>query len=220
MARIVLSSQPETHAVHSLFVNEISALPKQGKTASSEHRVTLYAILAHVKPSGSVSSELVNILPSLFSKETSEPAAAFLRVPLTTHLTRLLMDGRPLPTDVSSAIVKECASPKALQRRSFLLAVAESFWFLCDAMEEDPSFSIPEPAITFGETLLSSLESNLRTTVASPMNLLVGPIEGYITLAIVLRRRSPLSVGEYHSLWSTLCLRAPQVPARFCKSCL
>ncbi len=53
-------------------------------------------------------------------------------------------------------------------------------------MEEDPNFSIPEPVIISGETLLPSLESNLRTTVASPMNPLVGPIEDYITLSIVL----------------------------------
>ncbi len=54
-------------------------------------------------------------------------------------------------------------------------------------MEEDPNLSIPEPVITSGETLPPSLESNLRTTVASPtMNPLVGPIEDYITLSIVL----------------------------------
>ena len=67
------------------------------------------------------------------------------------------------------------------------LGDAECFWLLCDAMEEDPNLSIPEPVITSGETLPPSLESNLRTTVASPtMNPLVGPIEDYITLSIVL----------------------------------
>lgn len=200
MARTVLSLQPEMHVVHSLFANELLVLPGQGKATSTEHRITLYAILAYVKPSDSVSSKLVNILPSLLSKETNEPAAAFLRVPLATHLTRVLMDGTPLPKDVSSAIVKECGSAKSLQRRSFLLVVAECFWLLCDAMEADLSFSIPNPAIVFGEALLPSLESNLKTTVASPMNSSVGPIEGYITLAIVLRRGGPLSIGECRCL--------------------
>ncbi|KAF8343178.1 armadillo-type protein [Cantharellus anzutake] len=200
MAKIILNSQPQTHPIHSFFASELLTLPKHGKTASAEHRATLYAILGHIKPSASVSAELVNTVPSLLSKEINETAAAFLRISLATHLTHCMIWGTGLLPDASSVIVKECASSKMLQRRSFLLAVAECFWLLGDKLEKEPKFSVPEPTLKFGAALLPILESNLKATVASPMNTTIGPIEGYIALAVVLRRGSPLSAGSQCNL--------------------
>ena len=174
------------------FTAELLVLPKAGKTASAEHRQTLYTILGEIRPSGKVSSEIAFTLPSLLAKETSEAVIPALRDALSLHFAFVLKLGDiPVPATVISTFVKETAGPKPILRRAFLHVVGVAF-------EPSPTVKTGEAAWSksaedLAKALLPSLETDLKTAVASPLNAAAGPMEGYVTVATFVHPRAPIS---------------------------
>lgn len=164
-----------------LAVIELLTLPKSGKTAGPDHRVALYSMLAVLDPSSVISPEIVQAVPSLLAKESHDQAVAVLASLLPVHLVFFLRSDKPIPSDVSAIIAKEMTSAKPVHRRAFCTAAGSALWDCRNLTTDAP--------LSFAKTVLPALDANLKTVSANPLSG-SGPLEGYISLAVML---GPLS---------------------------
>jgi hypothetical protein len=161
-----------------LVVSELLALPKAGKTAGPDHRISLYTMLSTLPPSFSVSSSISSAVPPLLAKETHDGTISVLSATLPPHISFLLQADRPIPVDITCLLAKEMNNSKLVIRRAFCLIVGNIFWTLRDL----PS----EASVVFAHAILPSFETNLKNVVGNPLNAAGGPLEGYIAMAVLL----------------------------------
>lgn len=186
------------------FVKELLALPKSGKTASPEHRQTLFSILSNVEPGDKVSPEIAFALPGLLAKENSDVVIPALRNALSVHFAFVLRLGTvPIPPAVTALFVKETAGTKPPIRRAFLHTIGLSF---DPPKANNDEFKWSKTSEELATSLVPSLEAVLKNAVASPLDLAKGPMEGYVTLATFVHPRSPISAARK---WVSLDLHRP-----------
>ena len=166
---------------------ELLALPKANKTAGSDHRIALYSMAAHLKPSSSISALITGILPQLVAKETNDVALALLSTALSPHISFLLSSGEGIPSDTVSLLTKEMNNPKSSIRRAFCVIVGEVFW-------TSSNFD-SEVFVAFSNAILPAFETNIKNVATNPLNAAAGPLEGYIALAVLL---GPLARSGKH----------------------
>ncbi|KIJ51382.1 hypothetical protein M422DRAFT_43931 [Sphaerobolus stellatus SS14] len=181
-------------------VTEVLALPKASKTSGPDHRIALYEILRSIKPSSGVAETVAESLPSLISKESNDVAVSLLTQALSTHLTFLLAENKPVNASIVTTISKEMASVKPVLRRAFCAIAGDSLW----SVKDQPTDS----ARTFASSLLPALENNLKTVAANPLMTPAGPLEGYMALAVLL---GSISNFELQNYGSDRCSTAPNV---------
>jgi len=191
--------------------NELLALPKAGKTSSPDHRHTLYAMLSHITPLEEVSSTVAFTLPALLAKEGSDLVVPAIRDALSAHFRFIIAKGQNIPPDVTSTFVRETCGAKASVRRAFLHVVGSAFGPQesadnPDADLEQTQQSWSNSSKEFAELLLPSLESDLKATVAAPLNGAVGPMEGYVAVATFAHPCSPILEPRRQGLYDLLVL--------------
>ena len=157
---------------------ELLSLPKAGKTAGPDHRMTLYTMLGAVPPSDSVSLTLVQTGLPLLAKETHDAAVSVLAASLVTHLVCCLRSGSSLPSDTAAIAAKEMTSTKPVVRRAFCSLVGSALWEL-GGLESAASEA-------FAKSIVPSFETNLKTVSANPVGAVAGPLEGYVATAVLL----------------------------------
>jgi hypothetical protein len=176
--KIVVPKHGEKHEDLRSTVVEVLSLPKTGKTTGPDHRVALYTMLQALPPSPTTSPEVISSVPPLLIKETNDPAIAALGSALSSHLAYQLRENEPLPTPVTSSIVKELANAKPPIRRAFYSAVGGAIWTL-DSLENKASAALVK-------AILPALETSLKNVSANPIGAAAGPLEGYISIALLL----------------------------------
>lgn len=167
-----------------MAVKELLALPKAGKTAGPDHRVTLYTMLGSVKPSSGVSVAILEIGLPLLAKETHDAAVSALAASISSHLSYCLSEDIPVPPDAVAVLLKEMNSAKPIIRRATCNLVANAFAAL--RLLERPTAA----AEALGHALLPAFETNLKTVASSPLAAPAGPLEGYTAVATLLGRIS------------------------------
>lgn len=169
------------HAHSQVAVPELLALPKSGKTAGPDHRVALYSMLALLPPSAATSPAVLQASTPLLAKETHEGATAVLAAALAPHIVFLLRDADAaalVPPETTALIAKEMTSAKAAVRRAFVTLAGSVFF--------SDSGSWTEKATAFAKALLPSFENCLKVVAGNPLNASGGPLEGYISVAVLL----------------------------------
>ncbi|KAJ3828802.1 translational activator GCN1 [Lentinula raphanica] len=174
------TSSIDCHSTFSLAVTELLTLPKLGKTSGPDHRVALYSMLASLPPSSSTSDSLVQNAVPLLAKETHEGAMATLAGALPSHVSFLLSNNKPLPTEVTDLISKEMGSNKPPVRRAFSLLAGNALW------GKDPKPTVNSAMIAFTKAILPTLENTLKTVASSPLTASGAILEAYIAVALLL----------------------------------
>ncbi|KAI0800349.1 ARM repeat-containing protein [Fomes fomentarius] len=177
LINLTTSSADVEHAV-----SELLSLPKAGKTAGPDHRVTLYTMLGAVPPSESVSLAIVQTGLPLLAKETHDASVAVLAKSLVAHLVRVLRAESPLPSESTSIAAKEMTGTKPVVRRAFCSLIGSALWEL-DTLNTAASSA-------FAKIVVPSFETNLKSVAANPLGAVAGPLEGYVATAVLL---GPLS---------------------------
>jgi hypothetical protein len=128
--------------------------------------------------SAQVSSVIVKSVPVLLAKETNEASLPIFAFSLTPHLAFYLQEDLPFPDEVSKLLLKEMQNSKPTIRRAFVTLVGEMFWALGDLKTAN--------AATFARAAFPAFESSLKSLSANPLNAAVGPLEGYVAVAVLL----------------------------------
>ncbi|KAI0262196.1 ARM repeat-containing protein [Gloeopeniophorella convolvens] len=158
-------------------VTELLSLSQAGKAAGPDRKI-LYTMLGYLGPSAEVSSAMVTTVPSLLAKETNEAALPYLASSLIPHLAFYLREDLQLPDDVSKLLVKEMQNTKPVVRRAFVTLVGDAFWTLGNPATAN--------AIAFARAVFPAFEASLKSVAANPLNATAGPVEGYVTAAVLL----------------------------------
>ncbi|KAG9005891.1 translational activator of GCN4 [Tulasnella sp. JGI-2019a] len=185
---LVIAEKGEDGAAIASLSSEILGLLKAGKTAGPEHRATLYSMLASLKPSTAVSSDIVAASVPLLVKETNETVVSAIETAVVTHLTYMVVSGSQLSSDASSAISKEMVSLKVGVRQA-LSNIAGSAFFPSSDISDNGT---PSPAMVsfltlFSKSIAQGLLTHLKTVAAAPLTALAGPAEGFIAAAATLK---------------------------------
>lgn len=157
---------------------DVLALPKTGKTTGPEHRLTLYAMLATIPPSAKVSSTIVQTVPQLLVKETSDAAVGVLASIMAVNLTYMLNANIQVPADTTTVVAKEMSNPKPVIRRAFVSIAGSALWNV-DTLDTDA-------ALAFPMGITGALEASLKSVTTNPLTAAVGPLEGYVALALLM----------------------------------
>ncbi|KAI0644913.1 ARM repeat-containing protein [Trametes meyenii] len=165
-------------ADHEHTASELLSLPKAGKTSGPEHRVVLYTMLGALPASPSVSSLILQTSLPLLAKETHDAAVTALASSLITHLAFSLGSDSSLLGDSANIIAKEMNNSKPVVRRAFCCLAGNALWKLGKL---DSAGSI-----AFAQTLIPSLEANLKSVAGNPVNAPAGPLEAYIAVSVLL----------------------------------
>jgi hypothetical protein len=187
-------SKPNTEeTILEFTVNELITLPKSGKTTGPDHRATLYAMLALVKPTKAISTSLLQPLSTLLAKETHEVAIQALKPAFTSHLAFLLRENI-LDQAGYTLLVKDLTAAKPPLRRSFYEIVGEALW-----SHDGQGWTGAMEALA--KTLLPSFETSLKTISTNPLNSPAGPLEGYVSVAVMLHPEGIKVFGESFLPW-------------------
>lgn len=170
------TSDPESL---SKLATELLALPKAGKSASAEHRVALYNMVAAV-PSAA-SSVVVDTIPTLVAKEANEHALHAMSGALGTHLASALVSDRAVAAPAATALGKELSSTKLATRRALSSAVGSAVW---SVNAQGGKLSADGEKLV--GSLAGALESNLKTASACAPANAAGFLEGYVAVALGL----------------------------------
>ncbi|KAH9925947.1 ARM repeat-containing protein [Epithele typhae] len=174
----VLADRAKEPADQEHAASELLALPKAGKTAGPDHRVTLFTMLGGLPSSTSVSPSVVRTALPILAKETHDAAMTALSKSLAPHLLSSLKSDTPLPNDVVIVATKEMTSAKPPVRRAFCSLVGNALLSIGD--------TVSEAALAFTKAVIPALEANLKTVAANPFNAAAGTLDGYVSVAILL----------------------------------
>jgi Generalcontrol nonderepressible 1 (Gcn1) N-terminal len=149
-----------------------------GKSAGPDHRQALYAILACIPASTTISTYLVQTLLPLMEKETNDNNLFVLSDVLPKHMVFTLRNVGSFQLESLNIMAKEMGSTKASSKKAMTLVAGQTFWRLSH-----------EEGIKGTEKLLESLrpilEKNLKD---SPTTSLAGsgPVDAWVTIVILL----------------------------------
>ncbi|KAG8892186.1 translational activator of GCN4, partial [Tulasnella sp. 408] len=110
-------------------ISEILTLLKGGKTTGPDHRITLYKLLASIKPSNAVSLDVASTALPLLVKETNEGVLSSIEEAVAPHFVFVVSQGTKLPAEITTLLAKEMASLKIIVRRALSNIVGQAFWF-------------------------------------------------------------------------------------------
>lgn len=189
---------------------QIAALFKGGKTASPDHRTTLYTMLASLPTSPKLSSDLVGTVLSLLPKESNETTVAAMMRVVAFHLPAAILGGNALPAAQITALVKAMQEPKPNIRRALHSTVGSALW----ALESDKE-KVNPAAVALAEGLLPGFESALKTVTANPLNSPSGPLEGYVAVAVLKGRLGRWGVKKIGELLSNAASPSRLVLTRY-----
>ncbi|KAG1774599.1 armadillo-type protein [Suillus placidus] len=175
--KVLISKDIDSTSVGAALT-DVLVLPKTGKTTGSEHRLTLYAMLATMPPSTEVSVTVVQNVPQLLLKETNDAAVGVLASIMAVHLTFILKANIEVPADATTVIAKEMTNTKPVIRRAFVSITGSALWNV-DTVDTDA-------VLAFSTGITSALETNLKVVTANPLTAAVGPLEGYVALALLM----------------------------------
>ncbi|KAG2115671.1 armadillo-type protein [Suillus cothurnatus] len=175
--KVLISKDIDSTSVGAALT-DVLTLPKTGKTTGPEHRLTLYAMLATMPPSAEVSVIVVQNVPQLLVKETNDAAVGVLVSIITAHLTFILKTTMELPADAAALIAREMTNTKPVIRRAFVSIAGSALWNT-DTIDTDA-------VLAFSTGITSALETNLKVMTANPLTAAVGPLEGYVALALLM----------------------------------
>ncbi|KAI0316101.1 ARM repeat-containing protein [Amylostereum chailletii] len=173
----VLLEKKATEEGREAAVKELLGFAKAGKSVGPD-RQALYSMLGYFSTSPEVSSSMIQVIPALLAKETSEAAIPVLVDALVPHLAFQLKTSAPFQPDVSGILVKEMQSAKPAIRRAFVSLVGNAFWTVGSLASEE--------AMAFARSTLPAFEASLKAVASNPLNSSAGPIEGYIAAAVLL----------------------------------
>ncbi|KAM0793613.1 hypothetical protein ACM66B_001046 [Microbotryomycetes sp. NB124-2] len=191
--QVLYASATEADAIPA--IEQIAALFKSGKTASPDHRTTLYTMLASLSTSAAVSKQIVELSLGQLPKETNEHTFAAIMRLLTTHAPEMLRNGNAIGTAQAAALVKSMQDTKPAIRRNAHNAVGAIFWSL-----DGDDVQVNEAIKSFVVAMLPGFESALKTVTANPLNSPAGPLEGYAAVAVLKSRLSKWNVSQVDSL--------------------
>lgn len=175
------------------IVTQISAPLKTGKTVSPDHRTTLLKMLSSLPTSTSLSAELVELTLNLLPKETNEMVVGAMMSILSLHLPTSLSSGTGLTATQFASLLKGMQEPKASIRRLLFLTVGQVLWSFDGEV-------VGDAVKAFGAGLLAGFENALKTVSTNPLNSIAGPLEGYVTVAVLKARVGTWSIsaiGQY-----------------------
>jgi len=178
--RAIISHASDT-SVQTNIATEVLALPKTGKSASAEHRVSLFTMSQALPVSDTLSVQVVDTLVPIIAKENNEAALVALCDNFEVHLAHVLASSSSIPSATATALAKELNSAKVSTRRALSTGIAGAIWRVGHA---EATFS-PE-----GEKVLAALSpafgANLDTAAANPASSPAGFLEGYAAAALAL----------------------------------
>ncbi|GAA99124.1 uncharacterized protein L969DRAFT_87172 [Mixia osmundae IAM 14324] len=152
---------------------------RDGKTASAEHRVALYAILRDFTQTKQSSTTILQIIALVLLKESHEEALKMAMSCCSVHLGALLRSDS-IDAALTNDLVKLQIDIKSSLRRYVLAGLAGALWQL----------DIDEPnaaSLTLARALLPSLEVSLDGLIGQPASAGTnGPLEGYVAAALSL----------------------------------
>lgn len=135
-------------------------------------------MLATIPPSAEVSAIVMQNVPQLLVKETNDAAVGVLASIMTLHLTFILKANIEVPADATTVITKEMTNAKPVIRRAFVSITGSALWNV-DTVDTDA-------VLAFSAGITSALETNLKIVIANPLAATVGPLEGYVALALLM----------------------------------
>ena len=168
-------------SVQSKISTEVLALPKTGKSASAEHRMSLFSMSKSLPVSDVLSVQVIDTLVPLIAKENNEPALVVLCDNFEVHLAHILASQSSLSAGTATALAKELNSAKVSTRRALSTGVAGAIW---QVSHSDAVFSAEGEKLV--SALASAFETNLNTAAANPASTPAGFLEGYTAAALAL----------------------------------
>lgn len=150
-----------------------------GKSTGPDHRQSLYATLACIRPSATISTYLVQTLLPLMEKETNDNNLFVLSDVLPKHIVFILRNTGSLWVESLDIMVKEMGSTKVASKKAMTLVAGQTFWQL----------SRDKKGIEGTEKLLESLRPILDKNLKdSPTTSLAGsgPVDAWVTVVILL----------------------------------
>lgn len=196
LIQALLAKQVSLESVKRLATEAISAL-KGGKASTPEQRATLFEILFFVYPSEEVSPACVEGVVAMLPKETAEISMQAAGAALRKHLAWCLRNDKSTSAAVTQALSKELSNIKINLRKAMCDAIGGLLWDLSEPTDATPA------AKAFGEALLPSLETNLKTASTNTLTNPAGPLEGYVAAAVIEGRLSAWGIRKATDLISS-----------------
>lgn len=164
-------------------ISEILTLLKGGKTTGPDHRITLYKLLASIKPSNAVSLDVASTALPLLVKETNEGVLSSIEEAVAPHFVFVVSQGTKLPAEITTLLAKEMASLKIIVRRALSNIVGQAFWF----QPNEPTPESKASLESLGKAVAPVLQNYLKTMSTNALNAPAGPREGYVAVSIFLK---------------------------------
>lgn len=193
----VLASKCRDEATTKATVDELLATLKGGKTSSPEQRASLFAMLAEVRPSASLSPAIAEGVSALLAKESHEGSMQAAARALKEQLGWCLETDVEIAASIAAAINKEVQNAKPPLRKAVCLALGAMFWSL------PASLNATAQAKKLGESLLPGFEANLKNASTNTLTSPAGPLEGYIAVAILEGRLATWGLSKVDSFLKT-----------------
>ena len=154
------------------FSNEIINLPKTGKTASPDHRSTLFTLLSFIPSGDDVSKSISETLPPLLLKETNDTAIQSLTSALAPHLAKAF-ECSAVSSASYTPLVSALSSSKPIVKRATGACIGDVIYSI-------HNFEALQP---FVKAILPSFEAELKTVCSNALTTPAGPLIGYIIVA-------------------------------------
>jgi hypothetical protein len=162
-------------------IDEVSSPLRLGKSASSDHRIALFSMLAAVPPSLADSTVLVGLAFTVLSKEPNEAVTPSIFRVVSSHLPILLVSGVEVEASHIATLVKSLQDTKsAVTRRAASGALGNVLWTL-----DEEEIKINEAISKLAKALIPALEVNLKNVSSNPLSSPAGPLEGYVAVSLL-----------------------------------
>ncbi|TIC67402.1 ARM repeat-containing protein [Wallemia mellicola] len=154
------------------FANDIINIPKTNKTASPDHRSTLFTLLNYIPTGDEVSKSITETLPPLIAKENNDGAIQSLTSALSPHLAHAISTGST-SASTFTPLVSALSSTKPVVKRATGACVGQAIWSVND-------FTTIEP---FVKMILPAFDAELKVMTTNALTAPAGALVGYIVVA-------------------------------------
>jgi hypothetical protein len=154
---------------------EFGAVLESGKSVSADQRAILFRILSTVRlPDTAVASKAMAAFEALLPKESAEAVLLAMMDCLAVHLPHVISTS----TSLVSVLCKSMQDVKPPIRRIVCAGVGRAMF----AWPATKDKHIPQ---SFVDGLLPALEANLKNAMTNMLNNPIGPLEGYVAVALL-----------------------------------
>lgn len=154
------------------FANDIINIPKTNKTASPDHRSTLFTLLNYIPTGDEVSKSITETLPPLIAKENNDGAIQSLTSALSPHLAHAISTGST-SASTFTPLISALSSTKPVVKRATGACVGQAIWSIND-------FATIEP---FVKMILPAFDAELKVMTTNALTAPAGALVGYIVVA-------------------------------------